>query len=916
MFSGSGGLMVQRSLSLSSAEGESVGRKSDILRGDESADEDEGSMLSKNEDFAHKVGRLVELFEEKKYRGRVLMCIFALVLLWSCSFAVCRAFVNAILQSPSLERVENELLNLIDQTVGQNDSHVNCVVREFENCNRIYHIQNQQEIDRFTSILQKNADNLNSLSELKAECSTLNQDIDNILRNGTLLPSRFSLPKREDKECVVEEIDRVTKRQAKAAAAVAVGESAEAESKTVLEDFNAQVEARRAYDQKYFNVTLPNALASLVKDAKDVFPDAERLRESLEKIQLQAEACASFEDVFDKNGNKVDCAEIAVPEVFQGQIDGLTEKFRVAQQVVDTFRDVYRVMSNVVSTILNAIQSVRNNWFFGAIIGKLFDLIGGGAFDLSAFTIDAADFNLGPIPGGDLRALRSAVSSAFESFQIDQLDRLQELDQLFSELGTLDQTFLENLFDGYDGPALFNSIFSLDIAEIIRENLKFVPVSFVPEEVGELVSNAKQRAANLINQNDEREFSLFNYPTAYYTAFKENLLRIGDLLVLFDVVWRIMQSILLVKKYWNISGINTPPANMQSDEGKVFQPKQTSLQKGVKLITNPILSLSILTLSFVFQISLIYLAYNPLYSAYIDGCIEHSYDDIPNEANGTMFFRNVFPVAVNLAAREGNNIIKTKVDTLNTERALTCQDYYRDSLERRDDQSSTYLNLNTDLDILKESLTPYVDCVDWVHFDSIATILDEEARAIAPLIERVKELECYKKDILLAQERFSVEFSDDIAMYQCQLVEECILPCPGVEYNTLEKTSFDSMCTAEWGFHAYFLTGLVSFFMYFCLNISRYYIMRGVLAAFYHHISLDLYSYRGSCTLNGDIILPPEVVSEEYTFRDLLQKRLEKALKSFAWSGKIEMFLAFAMNLPWIVFLAIVAPSLQFENRE
>eukprot|EP00924_Labyrinthula_sp_SR-Ha-C_P012867 snap_masked-scaffold_12-processed-gene-1.18-mRNA-1 protein AED:1.00 eAED:1.00 QI:0/-1/0/0/-1/1/1/0/943 len=870
-------------------------RKSDLLREDDSDVELDSDG---DESQGQRIERLMQKFDENKYKGRMAVVVLAIVLLWSTSFAVCRAFIRLMLQSPSFDEIEAEVLSLEDQTNDQSAGYVDCVNREFDFCNNTYQTEKDEEVARFTAILTENADHLNALSELKAECSNLNVQMNEIISSSSEAPGNHIFDTADPQTCSASAVNLASQRQAQAAQAVAVGEATDQAAQSALDDFQRQIDERRAYDEEYFGETLPNAVDQLAAEAAEKLPSVDELNATLSAMLLEYEACYSNETVFDAEGNRVDCQFTKVSDAIAQQVNELTESFEEYSAVFDEYADTYERMEELATNF----RRVVDNADIGVDVNT-------GVFAFDDDLVNFDDFK-SDFPDFNTDQFNEELAQVYAEMEAAKEERLADLEALIEELEELNANFSANLTAGYNPPNFTNITFNTDLAGTLADNLDFVPDTTVDERVEEAVSNAKEGAADLLSATIERDFSLYNYPESYYTSFKNGLVQISDLSVLFDTIYRIMQSILLIRKYWTISGINTPPANMQADDASVFKPKDTQLQAAVKIITNPLVILFLMVLSLVAIISLIYIAYNPLYSAYVEGCLEHTFEEIPEEAEGTMIFRNAYSISLNLASRDGNALIVTNVDQLNAERQLACTDFFSSSLEQRDDQNSTYLNLVDDVEKLGAIFGPYDECVDWDEFDA------DGGTEVADIMAQSVTLGCNDADAILSDERFTVQLSDDVALYQCQDIPECVIDCTGVDLVTMQKTSFDASCTAEWGLHSYFLIGLLSFFMYLCLNISRFYVMRGVIAAFWQSISLDLFSYQGSCRENGSIVLPAEITTGEARFRDMLEERLQHALKRFQLSGWFEIVLAISMNLPWIVFLAIVAPNLRYESQD
>lgn len=124
-----------------------------------------------------------------------------------------------------------------------------------------------------------------------------------------------------------------------------------------------------------------------------------------------------------------------------------------------------------------------------------------------------------------------------------------------------------------------------------------------------------------------------------------------------DNVWRIFQTIRILRRFWGRSTLAVQPVDVTTDfESKSRANKFISpMQKLAMLITHPIVLMGTV-LVFVFLISGIALSlYYPVFAAYKRDCVARDAQGRPS-GDGTVITRNTYALAINYASHSGNRL--------------------------------------------------------------------------------------------------------------------------------------------------------------------------------------------------------------------------------------------------------------------
>ena len=294
-----------------------------------------------------------------------------------------------------------------------------------------------------------------------------------------------------------------------------------------------------------------------------------------------------------------------------------------------------------------------------------------------------------------------------------------------------------------------------------------------------------------------------------------------------------------------------------------------------------------------------YFAYEPLYSAYIDGCVDHNSIQIDSgQSDGTMIFRNVRTISENFAFTEGDNRVAEGIDTLNLEREFACRNDFDISLDERSKQNQTFVELDRRQNEVVNLFTLMNSCVNWAAIDT-----DKSPQvSLDPLATTPECLASFAP----------INVSDDV-LHDCAAVDPCIFTFDTAATTSVRAASHSASCVGEFYLHAYLLSWVFAIAMYILLNIARLYFMRGVIGVWWRRITLGRFSYLQSCTQSGRPIPPKEVMLEGQQWSKVVKAKLKVALRKFERNGYFEIAYAVALQLPWIIGLSVLAPNLNFE---
>jgi hypothetical protein len=177
----------------------------------------------------------------------------------------------------------------------------------------------------------------------------------------------------------------------------------------------------------------------------------------------------------------------------------------------------------------------------------------------------------------------------------------------------------------------------------------------------------KTHAAALEN----RLYSFFVYDSITATSFQEAWDNLKATAINFDYAFRAIYTIQLIIKYWRVSAIDAPPADVRIDHMQdkgMASDQRSSIAKLAAFLAHPMTQIIVLLIFFGVILSVFLGMYLPIYNNYVEGCIYQP----TSVGNGTMLSANVYAVSYSYASTDGDRTTILEIDQINVKRELDC----------------------------------------------------------------------------------------------------------------------------------------------------------------------------------------------------------------------------------------------------
>ena len=491
------------------------------------------------------------------------------------------------------------------------------------------------------------------------------------------------------------------------------------------------------------------------------------------------------------------------------------------------------------------------------------------------------------------------------------------------------------------------------------------PHADLSTSVGDTVSNASAT----FSRSSMSAYDLFIGPwlsgNIDSSVFMSTIEAIEYFLIIFDVIYRVFQSLKVIRKHWR--GVITSPLDIRTNKNlfcnSIFgrrtniNPNSLLNNKNVRMFCMLFYHLwfyvmALMVFMTVVLTSMIHL-YVPIFDSYVTHCVhkgqvlsssssptstsrsnhsavESFMSNITNSGefndatvlkySGTFLARNLNSMAVNYASMNGNAEITRSVSDYNVASSDACSEHFIATSTTYQEQSRVFEQARADyFDRLYRRNFIY-DCVN-------ATALSDLFSSACNRDDGSGNMENHNLDCPRPYEFYPSPNSDKDALYyqvamstmeynvfDCSVLPTCTLSCSGPETQIIQSESTKCACVGEWMIHANILQGLMIIFVYILLNISRVVTFKGIGNLLWKHLSLRQYEFIGSCTYHGDIIDDKEYFSADCSSSDgkTLHKMIVKMENNFHWKGVSLIAIGLLFNAPYMWALHTIRANIEY----
>ncbi|KAH9257998.1 hypothetical protein BASA81_003561 [Batrachochytrium salamandrivorans] len=842
---------------------------------------------------------------------RAAVCAVAVSLLWITSLGLCQAIVHQFISVPNVHDVVTMDSYSVNQTSFQKHAYDECASSMVSDCRRSIAEENNTQVEAMRTKQQQNAQTLLMMHHLATWCAIdLNNGmlgVNAILTDlgvSTPLTTYATVNTTVDPRCplVTEMLKGQNGGMVALGASVRYSEQTNADAAASL----AAYDARAAYDQEYWNnktaqygFMANTTLRGLVKNTSAYFGN-------MNQTYNQFMACQSPTNKY---------AGETCPE------DSVLNKFAQMQQdAKDRYDDAKLQATNwanqanqTITSMSQFYTSLKNN----AALLSAFDVL----LNFQGTSVDGLGFN----------AISNLQLGGFSLGAVSTLD----LNQIMNDYAAQTQAYLQSMANEKVASAEANA--RLLLAQADLPNTNPVGASYNPPPVDtsyqreyidnltgsfagtmsaalttttsvagnsgdyittntELLVSGDPDPKQFLSNLDRRVYAFFVYdgfnPEEFADAY-ENLI---STCITFDYLFRALYTIQLIIKYWRVSAISTPPADVRTD---LMQDKglavdtRSPLAKLGAFVAHPATQVIVCFIFGGVIISVFLGMYMPLYNNFVEGCVVQNYT-----GEGSMVSRNAYAISYNYAAANGDRITAVAVDQLNAQREVDCATEVDASRKKQIEFENQYDLLYRNWWDSRYQAGALASCLDVPQMQSASPLSTGTATGhnISLLTQALPGAYCTQTVPTLVD-----------SVFECKR-DACVgrLCNTKVDSNALLSITWAASCLSEEFVHMTFLTGAMVIIVFILINFSRIFAMRGIVRMYWRYLMDGRFTYLGTCERDGELRYPSLITVEKYSMRRAIQESLK--VRIFYWEARAWGILLFGLglNIPWIVILATI----------
>ena len=824
---------------------------------------------------------------------RSVLCGLALALLWCTSLAASRHVANAFVTSPSFQSVVGECQRAYDEVHRQREAHLDCTKRQSRTCSRSLQDALALEKARSLQAASTNRAQLAAAAERQQRCAIRQlQALDGVQRlQAAGIPLAWHEPS-DGEMCT-------TGQRQRAQALVGDISAARSHALDVASRYaqNVQLLQRgslegldnlRAYDSRYVQLkagvlgALPGRLSAATQT------QASQVKGTLRRLNASMRVCASAD------GPGHSCQLPLEPQIAQmrSQYDALLTAMSQQQKELASFHDSMNAMVAAVKVPIDTIQRVAQNIDPGLHLPKL---------DVPEMHLP--EVHLPPLPS--MEELKAELSSYAREQQAEARAYLEQAagstDKWQSTV--VDATGdVDRLLDDYTPPPFNTSAARL---QINGETERFLAEQRSALSAFAIAPTAAD--ANLTTNDINSSFSFSSVPSLFsgsglqFEPFAQSTLdfqvitvameSVAWIATLSDLLWRAWRSGRLVLKYWSKASIGLPVLDLR--EGQASSAMVTACGELGKsperclsaCLVSPISGVAIVAVALVLTLNAAAAIYAPMYLDYVEGCISPP-------RNGTFLSRNLFSVAYNYAATEGNQRLLHELDLYHSARAANC------SVEVRD-TAGQQLQAERVAGATQRAYAQSLDGVRLMRSCLRLQVLDDAA-AKAGIQPYVPLREVLADDACNVGTLHENSLSLENGVFNCSAVTQCESACDGPSREVTAALCQRCGCHTEWLAHGMILHVFLALFVFASLNASRWLLVDGACRMFWKQLFAGEFEFMANCDDRGVARVG----------REQILSALRLAVRGYVQTGWLMLLSAFVLNIPWILALDYVGHHL------
>ena len=832
--------------------------------------------------------------ERWRVRGfRMLIVAVAVALAWCTSFTVAYILAASVIDSPSLSVVESHWHKArLAVEAKQDDTYV-CKTAELDRCA----FQLATATHRMDALLrEQNISNtfaLTNASALSASCAQAGDALVALLLRFQTDTSALSL--RET--CSASDREQVSTALRLPSFAL-VDEARASSSQFSVSSaasnsvFEASVEARVAYDRDYvrnktqlINQVLVPMLATLSVNISRAL-EAISAVDPLQAIRPELK-CLSFNETCELGFG----AAQAVSDVLARALSSMAALEHVynlnvfaAADYVATVEDLLAVISPIFDVLRDVAETIT------------FDVARLPSLDVPPIALVGLP-NLEDLPtiqglSPNISKLTDMLSGSLLSLQNNLLFNVSN--PLSPALGALQAISIDSptFLTDYHPPPIN---FSRGTADASRDSFLAQQGATLTQLPGTTPSSstAAPRAVHagvFLAPSIKANFTLprlhhWTFPAAIpsYGSVKSAVASIVVVVVVFDILYRIVQCLSIFRYYFFTMSHTLPDVDLRESEASSIGTCCRTWGSCAAVLGTPMLSLAALFVLITLISYFLATAYVSVYQSYVDGCVA--------SRDGTLFSKNSVSIAEELVASATSYAMLDAQVSVDRSRTDTCQVRMVSETEALNGLRADLSNIRSAFNSSVSRSDAILSCINFSQLDVLPQFR-VDASSLSDFL--VSKCSSFRLD------QYPLSFSSVLAASgPClDVVSECRPDCARSSSEVAYETQ-QAACYTEYFVHSNVIRVVLAIFVFVAFNISRILVVDAFTRLLWKHLGVSTFGVTVSYGLDGE---PAQLVEKAD-----VQKHFMDRYRSWTVLSILGMVGSIVVHFPYIGVLLLLS---------
>jgi hypothetical protein len=419
------------------------------------------------------------------------------------------------------------------------------------------------------------------------------------------------------------------------------------------------------------------------------------------------------------------------------------------------------------------------------------------------------------------------------------------------------------------------------------------------------------------------------------------LLSLQGLVVLFDFLYRGLQTMQIIRRFWSRSLGTLPDVDAQVTKGEGGEGRDNDKGTSSSLFAAACEALPYVWLQVLLVVAFVGLCVGSLLSLYLSAlnsyrqaCVLPEKSMAKHSSNGSFLSDNMFSAAFNYASSKAYARVSAGLGQHKSKFSSVCQQQGQASSSAAEEGARAYAQANASLHAAAAGLASLSSsCSSFVApaSSALAVLQSPDALFLAcPPLAVAQDQAHTRLNVTWAAPPLppsqAASATDAGAVFRCSAIPPCLVACSGPDQATLAQATQQCACSAEWFLHGSVAQTVLVFVVYFSINAARVLLLRALIILLWRDLNAAVFKVTLSCDEQGAVLLDGkgtgegegEGEDELLLFKEqtgTIRSSLASSLCRYSVKGWLFLVLGVLVCVPGAVLLYTANDALEYRQH-